>query len=158
MTTRSAIAFDDLRPLFGRAIDDPMVVAVLARAGMKFGKPKDGASYAVAKKAGFDLLAQAKAGAKRGAPLIVHTAFLFREGQSGHAQFPSPPYGFAFTTRAALLASMPPPKLSWLIGEGAVPVDAPEVSHDAWEIDGLSVSADYDEAGVVRSIDIATIA
>jgi hypothetical protein len=151
----SAVTFEELRGLFGRPSDDAQVLAVLGRAGAKFGKAKDGSSYAVAKQAGFDLLARAPDGAKRGAPLVVHTAFLFRDGQSGHAQFPAPPYGLAFTTRAEVLASMPPPKRTWLIGEGEVPVTSPEASHDTWRFDGLDVSADYDESGGVRSIDVS---
>ena len=151
----AAITFDELRPLFGRATDDEMVLAVLARAGAKFGKPSDGRSYAVAKKAGFDLLARRPDGAKRDAPLLVHTVFLFRDGQSGHARFAAPPFGLAFTTRAEVLAAMPPPRSTWLLGEGEVPVTSPEASHDTWRLDGLDVSADYDESGAVRSIDIS---
>jgi hypothetical protein len=147
----SGVTFDDLRPLFGKPWDDPQVVAVLTRAGTKFQKPDDGRSYAVAKKGGFELLARRPPGAKRGAPLVVSVVFLYAEGQSGHNQFPEPPFGLAFTTRAELLAKMPPPKCSSLIGEGDVPVDAPEVDCDDWMLDGLRVSANYVQA-VVRSI------
>jgi hypothetical protein len=149
------VTFDVLRPLFGKAIDDPEVVAVLERVGAKFGKPSDGSSYAVAKKAGFDLLARRPPDSKRGGPYLVRTAFLYREGQSKHKQFPAPPYGLAFTTRAEVLATMPPPQRTWLIGKGEVPVSSPKASHDRSLIDGLYVSSDYHLEGAVRSIDIS---
>jgi hypothetical protein len=151
-----AMSFDeDLRPLFGLAMDDPEVSAVLARAGkVTWTKPDGGARYAVAKDAGFDLLVQRPPGAKRGAPMIVRCAFMFVEGSSKHRQFARPPHGLAFTTRAQILASMPAPERTWVIGTGAVPTSTEKVDHDRWLLDGLHVSADYDQELNVRVIQV----
>jgi hypothetical protein len=142
--TGGGVRFTELRALIGLPIDDGKVAAVLARAGAKWQRPDGGQSYAVAKKAGFDLLAERPEDAKRGAPMLVHTIFMYREAHDGHRQFADPPPGLAFTSRAGLLVRMPRPARSWLIGTGEVPADSPEVDHDAWTIDGVTISADYD--------------
>jgi hypothetical protein len=67
------VAFDELRPLFGLAQDAPEVLRVLERASAKWKKP-DGDCYAVARRAGFDLLARRPNGATRGAPRVVTAA------------------------------------------------------------------------------------
>jgi hypothetical protein len=143
-TSAGGVRFNDLRALIGLPVDDARVSAVLARAGAKWGRPDGGQSYAVAKKAGFDLLAERPEDAKRGAPMLVHTVFMFREGHDGHRQFAAPPAGLSFCARAELLSTMPAPVHSWLIGDGEVPVDSPEVDHDTWHVDGVAISADYD--------------
>jgi hypothetical protein len=152
------VSFDDLRPLFGLAHDDPTVTAVLERAGkVTWTKPDGGQRYAVAKQAGFDILVARPRDAKRGDPMRVHTMFLYREGCSKHKQFAHPPYGLSYRTRAEVLAAMPKPQLTWKIGEGEVAVDTKEVSHDRWIFDGLYVSAAYDQEENVRSIDVYVI-
>ncbi len=156
-TAKGSVTFDDIKPLFGRAWDDPQVVAVLARVGAKFSKADGGDSYAIAKTAGFDLLARRPEGAKHTEPLVVDTAFMYREGHVGHAQFATPPYGLAFSTRSELLASMPAPVRTWMIGKGEVPVTSKKASHDSWQFDGLNVSADYDAELGVRTIDVSRI-
>jgi hypothetical protein len=151
--TAIAIPFEDLRPLFGLAQDDPKVTAALARSGkVTWTKPDGGARYAVAKQAGYDILVERPKNAKRGSPMVVHTIFLYCDGASKHLQFAHPPYGLAFSTRKEILASMPKPERSWIIGEGEVPLDSKGVDHDRWKLDGLHVSADYDAEERVRSI------
>ena len=146
----------DLRPLFGLAEGDPKIAAALAKAGkVSWTKPDGGQRYAIAKQAGLDILVERPEDAKRGAPMLVHTMFLYRAHDGAkRAQFAAPPYGLAFTTRTEVLRSMGPPVETWLIGKGAVPVTSPAADHDRWEIDGLNVCAEYDEDLGVKSIAI----
>jgi hypothetical protein len=88
--------------------------------------------------------------------MLVHTMFLYRDGGK-HRQFGAPPYGLSFTSRAAILASMPKPERTWKIGTGKVPLATKGVSHDRWTFDGLWVSADYDQEENVRSIDVSVM-
>jgi len=129
------------------------VTQVLATAGkVTWTKPDGGSRYAVAKQAGFDILVERPEGAKRGAPMVVHTIFLYAEGRSKHLQYLKPPYGLSFTTRADCLKALPKPTRSWVIGKGKVPLSTKRVDHDLWSIDGLFVSADYDDDLNVTSI------
>lgn len=151
--TKAAVPFSTLRALFGLAQDDPKVTAALASAGkVTWTKPDGGDRYAIAKDAGFDILVSRPDDAKRGSPMLVHTIFLYAEGQSKHAQYADPPHGLAFSSRAELLKAMPKPERSWVIGKGKVPVTTKKVDHDRWKLDGIFLSADYNDAGNVVSI------
>lgn len=149
----AGVSYEDLRNVIGLAEDDPALAAVLARAGkVTWTKPDGGARYAQAKQAGFDLLVERPRDGKRTDPKRVHTVFLYsgKDGQK-HAPFAAPPHGITFTTRADVLAALPAPEYSWIIGDGKVAVTAKGVDHDAWTFDGFKVSVDYRDDDV-RSI------
>ncbi len=156
--TKGEVVWTDLRPLLGKPTDDPEVLAVLARAGLKWGRPDGGDSYAAAKKSPFEVLARRADAGTRGSPLLVHTIFLYgTRADSPRTPFSTPPYGLRFASRAELLSAMPPPARTWCIGKGEVPVDAPKVSHDRWELDGVRASAQYDAVHNCRSIQVSVL-
>jgi hypothetical protein len=129
-----------LRALLGKTADE--VKETLAAAG----KVKYSSDHIVAKEAGFEIALDRPPGAKK---KVLHTLFLY-------PAFGEAPKGFAFTTRKALLASLPAPHRTWVIGKGKVDVTSEGVSHDTWTIDGYDVSASYDKAGAVRDLLVST--
>ena len=140
-----AIDFADIRKVIGLAEEDPALAKLLGRAGkVVWTKPDGGQRYAQAKQAGFDLLVGRPRDGKRTDPKIVDTIFLYsgKEGQK-HAPFAKPPFGITFTTRAEVLAALPTPDHSWIIGKGKVPLQSKGIDHDAWKLEGLDVSVDY---------------
>lgn len=150
------VPFSRLRALLGKPFDGEAVESVLARAGTIVVPKRSRGQLIVARDAGFDLLAS-RSSNKRGAPLVVYSITLYREGIGTpgyerpradyvHRQFADVPFGLAFDTRRALLARMPRPRETWLWGKGAVRVDAPRVSYDEWILDGLQVQVHYTDS------------
>ena len=153
-----AITFDQIRPLFGKAFDDPAVTEFLATCGkVSKGKPDGADHYVQARPAGFDFLFVRPNDAKRGSPRLLQTVFLYVEGNDKHNQFANPPYGLAFTNRADLLKKLGKPARSWKIGKGEVPASAKTVDHDEWERDDLTISAHYGDDLVVRNFQLSPV-
>jgi hypothetical protein len=146
-TTKSGVGFAELRELLGKSPSEPAFTAVMARVP---GRVVTKSDFVIAKEAGFDFALGRPEGAKRNAPKVATTLFIFAEGRDKHRQFADPPSGFAFTTRDQLLASLPAPLHSWKIGKGKVPVETKGVHHDRWLVDGFEVSAEYSDEGIVR--------
>jgi hypothetical protein len=141
--------FDDIRPLFGLRLDAPEVAAFLARfPDHRVGKPNDGAQFVVFYPLGFDLLFRPPTGLQGGRTKhlrVLECAFLFRQGEERHEQFPAPPLGLAFTdTHAELVRKLGEPFTSSLaVGLGSL-------AWAKWRADGLTVHAMYhrDDAAV----------
>ena len=147
-TTESVgLTFAELRTLLGKPISDPAFVAAMKRAGKVVVKP----DFVIAKEAGFDFSLARPKGAKRNAPKLASTLFMFSEGSEKHRAFGDLPFGLAFTTRDDVLARLPAPKSTWKIGEGDVPVTTPDADHDSWLIEGVEISAHYRD-GAVRVV------
>jgi hypothetical protein len=145
--SKSGVTFGELRDLLGKPTTDPAFVASMERAsasGNVVFKP----DFVIAKGAGFDFAIGRPEDGKRNAPKVATTLFMFREGSDKHRQFGDPPPGFAFTTRDELLATLPPPALSWKLGKGNVPVDAKDVYSDRWIVDGYEIIASYRDGAV----------
>jgi hypothetical protein len=134
-----AVSYKQLVGLLGKPPKDPAVTAVLATAGKVTIKP----DFIIAKEAGFDFSLGRPEGAKRNAPKVLSTLFLFADGADGHRGYRDLPRGFAFTTRDELIGALPAPVVSWKIGKGKVPVATDGVSHDTWLVDGIEVTANY---------------
>jgi hypothetical protein len=130
------IEYATLVGLLGKPVDDPAVTAMIAKAG----KVTIKSDFVVAKEAGFDYAIERPEGARR---KVLAALFVFPDGGDGHRGYADLPKGFAFTTRAALLASLPPPHTTWKIGKGKVPVATAGVAHDTWTVDGFDVCAMY---------------
>ena len=136
MAKKSAFDLKTLLGLLGKQVKDPTVQEVLARAG----KVKITPDHVVGKAADFEFALSLPEGKKT---KVLSTLFV---GESSEL-----PKGFERgIARAALLKKLPPPKMSWVIGKGAVPIDTPEIDHDTWDIDGFEVSADYSDDKVDR--------
>ena len=144
------VKFEELKALLGKIEDDPAVTALLERVGkVSWQKPSDGARYALAKDAGFDLLFDSP---ERRQPRVLTCLFLSERGKNGEVC--ELPHRFAFGARADLLKKLPKPAMTWLVGEGDVPVDTPDPSHDAWYLDGLKFIVTYDDEEI-HSIQVA---
>jgi hypothetical protein len=137
------VKFELLCSLLGKQADDPAVVALIAKAG----KCKVDSDYIVAKEAGFDFALGQVPGSKK---KVLQGLWLFGDGVDGHRYFVGLPEGFAFTTRAALLASAPAPHTSWNREDGDVPVTHAKVTRDSWTIDGFEIASSYTKEGEVR--------
>ncbi len=135
------VAFESLRSLLGKEVDDPAVKALLAKAGKVAVK----SDFIIAKEAGFDFSLERPEHAKRGAKKQLTCLFLYSEGRDQHRGFLDLPAGFSFTTRADLLAALPAPKQTWKIGKGKVPVTTKHPDHDEWSIEGYAITVDYRE-------------
>ncbi len=145
------VSFTSLRDLLGKPVDDPAVAKVIAKAG----KVRVDSEYIVAKEAGFEFAMSRPTGAKQSVKKLLSTLFLHAEGYDRNRGYASLPAPFAFgATRAALLAALPAPTVTWKIGPGKVPVDTANVSHDTWTIDGVEISADYRD-DVVRGVSVS---
>jgi hypothetical protein len=137
MGKKAGFDLKSLLGLLGKEVKDPAVQEVLARAG----KVKVTSDHVVAKEADFEFALSLPEGKKK---KVLSTLFVGKSSEQ--------PKGFELgITREALLAKLPPPKISWKIGPGAVPVDTADVDHDTWDVDGYEVSADYRD-DKVRSI------
>jgi hypothetical protein len=151
------VPFARLRALLAKPHDDAAVKAVLARAGTIFVPKQARGQLVVAREAGFDLSLSPRDG-KRGAPLLVSSICLYREGIATHGcpprsradfvhrQYKDAPFGLGFVARSTILARMPSARETWLWGTGAVAVDAPLVSYDEWLIDGLQLWVHYTDS------------
>jgi hypothetical protein len=146
--TKSGVTFAELRGLLGKPTTNPAFVAAMERAAA-LGKVVFKPDFVIAKGAGFDFTLGRPEDAKRNAPKVAGTLFMFREGGDKHREFGDLPPGFAFTTRAELLAKLPAPAHSWKIGKGKVPVETSEVDYDRWIVDGCEISASYSD-GIVK--------
>ncbi|HEX4451664.1 MAG TPA: hypothetical protein VH143_12380 [Kofleriaceae bacterium] len=145
--TKSGVTFAELRALLGRPTTEPVFVAVMERASA-LGKVVYKPDFVIAKGAGFDFALGRPDDAKRNAPKVAETLFMFRDGRDKHRQFGDPPSGFAFTTRGELLAKLPAPVESWKVGKGKVPVETKDVDHDRWIVGGCDISASYRDGEV----------
>ena len=132
------VKLSTLTGLLGKLPKDPAVVAAMA----KWGKVQVSSDFIEAKEAGFDFSLDYPVGPKANRK-VLSSLFLFGDGVDGHRGYRDLPAGFAFATRAELLAQLPVPEVSWKIGKGKVPVATPGVSHDQWTIGGLEISANY---------------
>src|SRR5262245_7647669 len=77
------VGYKTLVGLLGKSPKDPAVEAVLAKAG----KVSVKSDFIVAKEAGFDFSLGQPEGAKRNAPKVLRTLFLFADGSDGHREF-----------------------------------------------------------------------
>ena len=137
----SKVAFTALCELLGKEPTDPAVKALLAKAGKVTIKP----DFIIAKEAGFDFALDRPEGAKK---KQLTCLFLYPEGRDKHRGFAGLPTGFAWTTRADLLANLPAPTETWKMGKGSVPVTTKNPDHDRWTIDGYTVKAEYRDGAV----------
>ncbi len=140
MAKQPAIDLATLKSLLGRPVKDEAVQEVLARAG----KVRVTSDHVVAKQADFEFALHLPEGQKK---KVLSTLFVGKSSEQ--------PAGFELgMTRAKLLASRPPPKVTWTLEHGESPVDSPDVRFDTWDIDGFEVSANYRD-DKVRSIRIS---
>ncbi len=138
------VKFVELQALLGKAEDDPAVTELLERVGkVSWQKPSDGARYVLGKDAGFDLLFES---AKQRQPRMLKCLFISEFGNNGNVC--ELPHQLAFGQRADLLKKLSSPALTWLVGEGEVPVNTPDPSHDEWYLDGLKFIVTYDDEEV----------
>jgi hypothetical protein len=134
--------FEELKSLFGKAIDSPEVTAFLARyPGHKVERPNDGHQYVVAKKHGFDLLFGLPDGSYSGGRTahlrVLIGVFLNSDVVPRYKAFANPPLGLSFADgHEQLVARLGPPEL-------AKTRDSGEVYSARWRVDGLVLSADY---------------
>ncbi len=142
------VPYEKLVALLGKRVDDPAVNELLAKAGKVTIKP----DYVIAKEAGFDFSLDRPEGAKR---KVLSTLFLFPDGYDRHRGYADLPEGFAFSTRAELLATLPAPESSWKIGKGKVPVSTDGVAHDTWSVGGLDVCVSYRQGDEVSHIQVS---
>jgi hypothetical protein len=145
------VPYKTLVGLLGKSPKDPVVVAAMAKAGSVSFQ----SSFIIAKEAGFDFALGRPEGAKRNAPKVLTSLFLFADGADKHRGYADLPSGFAFVPRADLLATLPAPAISWKMGKGKVPASTPGVSHDTWIVDGFEVCAMYGNDGSVRHINVS---
>jgi hypothetical protein len=136
MGKKAGFDLKTLLGLLGKEVKDPVVQEHLARAG----KVKVTSDHVVAKEADFEFALRLPEGAKK---KVLATLFV---GDSCDL-----PKGFERgIARTALLARVPPPARSWVIGKGEVPSDTPGISHETWTVDGLEVTATYRDDKVRR--------
>jgi hypothetical protein len=140
-----AISFDVLRTLLGALPVDRVVTEALAvvpdfRWVSDGGPERTGYSHAE----GFSLRARPPRGAAPDAPARIETIVLKSARITGDGSFAAPPFGLSFGTRADL-AALPPPKRTFVMGNGFAPRDTRSPpSHETWELDGLEVIVHYD--------------
>lgn len=140
---KPTIAVDpkSLFALFGKALDDKAVQAVLAKSGKtKVQKPGRDGFYAIAKEAGYCILFRPVPGAPKGTPLVVDEIFLHSDGQDGYRGF-----AFPFGIEAGTLDKDLRKKLGKSISG--------DQNQDLWKLDGLYVNVVY-TAGSVAGIDV----
>jgi hypothetical protein len=137
------VTFEDIRPLFGLRLDAPEMAAFLARfSDHRITKPSDGAQYVVFRSLGFDMLFRPPTGYSGGRTKhlrVLECVFLFRQGEERHQQFPTLPFGVAFTdTHEELVRKLGEPFASSLtIGLGAL-------GWEKWLVGDLVIHAMYD--------------
>src|ERR1700743_1717220 len=76
--TKSGVGFAELRELLGKSPGEPGFAAVMARV---LGNVVTKSDFVVAKEAGFDFALGRPEGAKRNAPKVATTLFMFAEGR-----------------------------------------------------------------------------
>jgi hypothetical protein len=141
------VTFEDVRPLFGLRLDAPEVAAFLARfPEHKVSKPNDGAQYVTFRSLGLDLLFRPPTGYQGGRTKhlrVLECAFLYRQGEERHDEFPDLPFGIAFSdTRDELVRKLGEPFTSSLaIGLGAL-------AWEKWRVGELTVHAMYDRGSM----------
>ena len=134
--------WDELRGLFGKAIDAPEVTAFLARyPGHKVDRPSDGRQYVVAKKHGFDLLFGLPDGSYSGGRTahlrVLITVFLNSDRVPKYKPFAPLPLGLSFADgHDQLVARFGPP-------EFAKAWDTGEMFSARWRVGDLVLYADY---------------
>jgi hypothetical protein len=137
------VTFEDIRPLFGLRLDAPEVTAFLARfPDHRVGKPSDGAQYVVFRSLGFDLLFRPPSGYQGGRTKhlrVLECAFLYRQGEERHDQFPDPPFGVTFAdSRDELVGKLGEPFTSSLaVGLGSL-------AWEKWRVGEMVIHAKYD--------------
>jgi hypothetical protein len=141
--------WNELRGLFGEAIDSPEVTAFLAKyPGHKIDKPSDGRQYVTAKKHGFELLFGLPDGAYSGGRTahlrVLITAFLNSAAVPKNKPFADLPTGLSFDADHARLVEKLGPPASTRAS------DAGEIRSARWAVEGLVLDATYlpDSAGV----------
>jgi hypothetical protein len=135
------VTFAELTALFGKPIDDPAVVDILAKCRHKRDRADMGRQYVVSKEHGFDLMFAEPDGPRRGGKKVrvLTTLFLHREGNEGHKEFPDPPFGVRFADdRDALVEKL---------GEAAdssLARGQESLWWELWRVEDLMLHASYD--------------
>jgi hypothetical protein len=136
-----AVDTKSLFALFGKALEDRAVQAVLKKSGKtKVQKPRREGFYVFAKEAGYSLLFRPVPGGAKDAPQIVDTIFLHSAGQDGNRGF-----AFPFGLEAGMLSDD--------VRASRGPSLGGDQNHDLWKIDGVYVDVVY-TAGSVAGIDV----
>jgi len=142
---------EELIRLLGSHVESTLVKDfITCHPSFKWQRPESGAQYAISNDLGIDVLFMPDDGYQGGNTRHLsrcQSIFLYADGVEGHAQFGGTiPLNFSFDcTRAALVEKMPPLR-TWKIGQGEVPADFPDPSHDKWELERCTISAHYKKA------------
>jgi hypothetical protein len=139
--------------LIGEPYDAPAMTELLARLPPhRAQKPSGYDQHVVSKSGGFDLLFTDRDEKVAGRwHRKLRCIFLYNEGADGHRRFGGAlPFGFSFDDGRGGLIAKRTPAVTWKIGDGIVPVDCPDPSHDRWDGDDFTVSAHYDGASILR--------
>jgi hypothetical protein len=134
--------WDELRGLFGKAIDSSEVTDFLAKyPGHKISKPSDGRQSVMAKKDGFELLFGLPDGAHSGGKTaklrVLITAFLNSAAVPKNKPFAGLPTGLSFDADHATLVEALGPPISTRTTDAGVTYSA------RWAVDGFLLDAAY---------------
>jgi hypothetical protein len=144
----ASITFKDIRPLYGLRLDTPEVAAFLDRfPDHRIGRASEGIQDVIFRSLGFDLQFRPLTGLQGGQTKhlrVLHSAFLYSNGQERHDEFPKPPFRIAFRDSREMLlqklgepfkTSMPDGVLSSFLGR---------IYWDKWHVEEFAVHATYD--------------
>lgn len=145
---------EELLRIFGQLIDSKEVTELLARyESFEIDEPSDGSQYVTSEKLGVDFLFRPDDGAQGGNTKHLRkcqSAFLYSQGRNDHEQFEGEiPLDFKFSDPRKTLIRKHKPERTWKIGQGKVPIDFPQPSHDRWVCDNFFVSAHYTKSGKI---------
>lgn len=142
---------DEMIELLGCHIESEPVKDFFARyPSFKLQRPESGAQYAISNELGIDILFMPDDGYQGGKTKHLRSCqniFLYATGVEGHVQFGGTiPFGFSFDATRAALIEKKRPQRTWKIGQGEVPIDFPNPSHDKWELENCTISAHYNSS------------
>ncbi|MFQ3186830.1 hypothetical protein [Marinomonas primoryensis] len=138
----------ELFELFGKNIDSEVVNQFLDKyPSFKVDKPDCGSQYVESKEEGADLLFEPDDGSQGEETKHLRdcqSIFLYSQGKDDHEQFNGDiPLGFDFSDSRETLLEKSTPERTWKIGQGEVPLEFPNPSHDRWDIGNAMISAHY---------------
>ena len=140
-------AFKAIAGLLGLQIDSEAVKSFLAaNPNHKIDKPSDGTQHATFKQDGIEFsFSDRNMGVLVSKRRILNAVFFYNGGVDKYKMYVGDlPLELSLTSPREELLKKITPSYSWVIGEGKVSPDHPSPDHDAWEFDGLKISAHYD--------------
>lgn len=152
MHKRESMNTDEILEIFGKLIDSDEVNVFLTKyPSFKVGKPDSGRQYVTSNELGLDLMFEPDDGIQGGKTKHLRKlqcAFMYAQGIDNHKEFQGEiPLGLKLSDSREELLSKHTPQRTWKIGEGEVGLDCPNPSHDRWEFENLTLSANYNKTG-----------